>query len=311
MDWTRLTHRMSRTKKWFLAIAGVSALASSMLVYVPRILAQQTATPKFEVASIRPCGRGDSGGGGDTKGGGGNVSPGRLTRTCQSLAGLINAAYVLFAGDRLDRWSRMPISGGPNWINSERYDINAKADGNPSQEMMQGPMLRALLEDRFKLKIHRETREVPVYALIVNKGGLKLHRFEEGSCTPIDFTRLDLSALLLAQEQKRCRGVARKIGRNRSVDAQGMSLDEFSKIFLNGSLDRPVINKTGITGKFDFRLEYAPDDPSGGPPAAPSNDPVGPSIFTAVQEQLGLKLEPGKGPGEFLVIDHVERPSEN
>jgi len=88
------------------------------------------------------------------------------------------------------------------------------------------------------------------------------------------------------------------------VDAAGMKFDDFCKIFL-GHLDRPVTNKTGITGRFDFHLEYARDG------AAPSDEPPGPSIFTAVQEQLGLKLTPAKGPGEFIVIDHVERPSEN
>ena len=96
-----------------------------------------------------------------------------------------------------------------------------------------------------------------------------------------------------------------------------MRVDEFSRIFLNGALDRPVIDKTGITGRFDFHLEYAPDQatprflPGGDVPDAAPSDPPGPSIFTAVQAQLGLKLEPAKGPGEFLVIDSVVRPSDN
>ena len=96
------------------------------------------------------------------------------------------------------------------------------------------------------------------------------------------------------------------------VDAQSMTVSEFSNIFLRGALDRPVIDRTGITGKYDFHLEYGIDESTprfqtdGGP-----GDRMGPSIFTAVQEQLGLKLEPSTGPGEILVIDHVERPSEN
>ncbi len=165
-------------------------------------------------------------------------------------------------------------------------------------------MLQALLEDRFKLRVHRETREVSVYALTVAKGGPKLQPFKEDSCIPYDSMRPP------AQDQKVPKfcgavfTVPRAQGTNRAVEGLGSSLDEFSKM-LGGFLDRPVISKTRISGVFDFHLEYATDD---GPGAAPLD---GPSIFTAIQEQLGLKLEPTKGPDEFLVIDHVERPSAN
>jgi uncharacterized protein (TIGR03435 family) len=174
---------------------------------------------------------------------------------------------------------------------------------------MHGPMLQALLEDRFKLRVHRETRDVPVYALTIAKGGLKLPPFKEGSCTPVDHTQFPPFSAPLTPDQiaKNCHARGTKDGLNLKVDAQGMTLDDFAKIFLDThTLNRPVVNKTGIAGRFDFHLEYAPER------GAPADDvSEGPSIFTALQEQLGLKLESAKGPGEFFVIDSVERPSEN
>ncbi len=268
-------------------------------MHLPAVLGQ--GTPKFEVASIRPSTRCDTG----ARSGGGS-SPGRLTLTCQSVEGLIGGAYVRFANGQFSTQPRgISIEGGPAWTRSERYDIKAKPEGDASFEMMNGPMLQALLEDRFKLKIHRETREVPVYALVVAKGGHKLQPFKEGSCTPIDINKFTPPP-----DSNNCHARGTKKGSNQEVNAQGMRVDDFSRIFLNGALDRPVIDKTGITGRFDFHLEYAPDEATPFLPAAP--DPAGgPSIFTALQEQLGLKLEPAKGPGEFRVIDSVERPSEN
>src|SRR5262249_47372554 len=105
---------------------------------------------------------------------------------CTTVFNLINGAYVLFADGHVNPQSRVPIEGGPSWIHTSRYRIDAKADGAQSQGMMHGPMLQTLLEDRFKLKIHRETREVPAYALTVAKGGIKLNTFKEGSCIPLD-----------------------------------------------------------------------------------------------------------------------------
>ena len=274
--------------------------------------------PVFEVASIRPCQSGNSPGGGPgaTKGGsafgsGGSPSPGRLILNCATVAGLIQQAYVTYANVNRDVWSRLPIIGGPAWINSDRYDINAKAEDSASAGMMQGPMLQALLEDRFKLKIRRETREVPVYVLTVVKSGPKLQQFKEGTCTPVDLAKPPSPP---APDQML--GCTRMIsgsakGPNMArVYMQATTVDEFSKA-LGFVLARPIINKSGIAGLFDFRLEYAFDETTGGPRAAPSDEPVGPSIFTALQEQLGLKIDSAKGPGERVVIDHVEKPSGN
>ncbi|HXB69252.1 MAG TPA: TIGR03435 family protein [Candidatus Acidoferrales bacterium] len=193
----------------------------------------------------------------------------------------------------------VPIEGGPAWIDSERYRIDAKAEGPQNQGTMHGPMLQELFEDRFKPKIHRETREVPVYAVTVAKGGLKLPQFKEGSCTPIDFTIFTQfpppPLPELPPGQKYCPNLGTMKGPKVTVDAQGTSIEEFSKVFLS-SLDRPVINKTGVVGLFDFHLEYTPDEPSFQPRGGDSADPAGPSIFIALQQQLGLKLEPAKGP---------------
>jgi uncharacterized protein (TIGR03435 family) len=198
----------------------------------------------------------------------------------------------------------IPSEGGPSWIRSDQYTINAKAEGTPSIEMMQGPMLQALLEDRFNLKIHHETREVPVYLLTVAKGGSKLQRFKEGSCT-----RVSLAAFPPpppAPGEKRCPWGSTRKGPNKVVEAQGITIEEFAKVFLGL---RPVIDKTGIAGLFDFHFEVA-DRRLTADPATPSDEPLGPSIST-VLEQLGLKLESSHGPGQFLVIDSVDRPTEN
>jgi uncharacterized protein (TIGR03435 family) len=244
-----------------------------------------------------------------------------MTLKCQSAKDLIVAAYVLFADGHFHLPSSPPqIVGGPGWINSERYDINARGEGSASPEMMQGPMLQALLEDRFKLKIHRESKEISVYELTVAKGGSKLQPFKEGSCTPNDSLVNPFPPPLAPGQPPYCRRSRRRNGSNWTLDMQATSLDVFCKLL---QLDLLIVDKTGITGLFDFHFEYALDDaiapaslPAagdlGGAPGATASDPASaPSIFAVFQRQLGLKLERGKGPGESIVIDHVERPSAN
>jgi bla regulator protein BlaR1 len=305
--------RLNFAKKVALTGAGIVALAVPIAVGVmnaPLIRAQSAAAavPKFEVSSIKPCTEES----GLMLGAGYSSSAGRLNTGCMPLVdsaglGLIQRAYVRFAGGPV--WPAIvPIEGGPAWIRSELYNINAKAQGNPNEEMMQGPMLQALFEDRFKLKSHRETREVPVYALTVVQGGFKLNPFQAGSCTTMP---MKVPRPALASGQKYCKVM---VSMKPAVDAQGSTLAEFSQL-LTLVLDRPVIDKTGIAGKFDLFLQFAPDPATprflpGGDlarPAGAAADPAGASIFTAIQE-LGLKLDPAKGPREFLVIDHIERP---
>jgi uncharacterized protein (TIGR03435 family) len=282
----------------------------------PVLQAQAPApTPKFEAASVKPAA--NCGGEGRSGGAGGGMSPGRLHLPCVTVKGLISGAYATFANGDLDTGRVPPIEEGPPWIDSARYDINAKAEGNAGGATMMGPMMQSLLEDRFKLKVHRETREGPAYALTIAKGGPKLTPFTEGSCTALPFPPTPLAA----GEKPYCNNLISRRGPNLWLDMRGQTLDEFCKR-IGTALDRPVIDKTGIAGRFDFRMEFAQDettpglprgiDEPGGAPAASATDPAGGlSIFTALEEKLRLKLVPAKGPREFLVIDHIERPSEN
>jgi bla regulator protein BlaR1 len=327
----RVVFRLNFAKRVALAVAAMAAVAVPIvlgMLNAPRARAQAPAagTPKFEVVSIRPGCDGNSGGGGVmTKTGGGRAqSPGRLNR-CNTVAGFIGDAYLNFADGVTNRVLQMRLSGpsssgGPAWIHSDIYQIIAKAEGTASQEMMRGPMMQVLLAERFKLQVHRESREVPVYVLTLAKGGAKLQPFQEGSCTPIDRTKAP--APPPATGPKNCMfQFGNKKGANLLLDAQGTNLTDFGNLLAFG-FERPVIDKTGIAGKFDFHLEFSPDEATpkflpgadgDGGPAAPgdaASDPVGPSLFTAIQ-QLGLKLEPSKGSKEFLVIDHVERPTGN
>jgi bla regulator protein BlaR1 len=298
----RIVYRLNSNRSPVLAVAGLAVLVIPVVVGLVNASPVQTPAdrPKFEAATIRPC-RPNSQGVGGVGNGSMGTSPGRLHAKCVTVTGLIRFAYITFADPGITTiFGHDPLSGGPDWAKSEEYDIEAKAEGTPAGQLMMGPMLQVLLQDRFKLKIDRETRETPVYALIVAKGGPKLKQVEEGRCAPADIATMRNSCGLLAA------------GANSSVQFFGYSLDKTSD-WLSRRLDRPVINKTGITGLFDFRLEYAPANTSAAAPNDPTfSDPLGrPSIFTAVQEQLGLKLESTRGPGEFLVIDHVEKPSEN
>lgn len=225
---------------------------------------------------------------------------------CQPLRVFVVRAYVYYRDGHFNLLQPLPeIHGAPSWVD-DRYSITAKAEGIASEGVMNGPMLKALLEDRFKLKIHRETKEVPVYELMVAKSGLKAPRFAAGTCTPFDWNT-PLPDQLRSQTQKHCIDSETRKGTSVVVQLDALSIDAFIKFFLL-MLDRPVIDKTGLTGLFNFHLEYAPGQASADAIAA---DPAGLSIFTALQQQLGLKLTPAKGPGEYLVIDHVERPSPN
>jgi uncharacterized protein (TIGR03435 family) len=236
---------------------------------------QSTPGPAaFEVASVKP----NKSGNGSSRF---NSGHGRLTATNVSLKSCIYFAYGI---------KDYQISG-PEWLSSERYDITAKAaSGVPDKQLM--PMLQTLLQDRFKLRLHRQTKELPAYALVVGKGGPKLHEVETGP------------------EQDNA-------GRGR-LSARKISMPRLAEI-LSRHMDRPVLDMTGIKGVFDLTLDYAPDDahstmaPRGGGAGGIATDsPSGPSIFVALQEQLGLKLEARKGPVEILVIDYAEKvPTEN
>ena len=186
----RIALQLNFGKKVALTLAAIGALAAPItlgVMHAPVIRAQAVApAPKFETASIKRC----SNEAGLMKGAGFSASDATLNTGCIALAdldstGLIQRAYVRFAGGLPHFWDGIvPITGAPAWIHANLFQIEARAEGNPTEEMMQGPMLQTLLEDRFKLKTHRETREVPVYALTLEQGGSGLKPFAEGSCIP-------------------------------------------------------------------------------------------------------------------------------
>jgi uncharacterized protein (TIGR03435 family) len=230
---------------------------------------------------------------------------------------LIRQAYVEFAGGRQNFLSSLAIEGGPAWINSETYSIEATAEGAPEQAVMRGPMLQALLNQRFKLKIHSESKQVPIYALSAAKGGPKFQPTREGSCVPFD-TNLSPPYPQFCGQPKRGDPGLHLIGATMSDLCKILSAPEIS--------DRPVIDKTGLAGMFDIQLPTIGElrGVTGGAlretqagaagsvptdPAAPGESPF--DGMRAAIEKLGLSLAPAKGPSKVFVIDHVERPSNN
>jgi uncharacterized protein (TIGR03435 family) len=264
---------------------------------------------KFEVASIKPCQAEDASSGRNGRGAGAPiVTPGRLRLTCYTLELLIRQAYSVYADGHYHHFGpgefRIKVENLPAGNNSSAYTIDAKADGPAGQETLMGPMLQALLEDRFRLKVHRETKEVPTYDLVVAKNGPKLKPFD-GTCTPIDWSRPPQDAPP-PKGAADCRNSASGTRSHWTATWHGIGIDDFIVAAFGGAVSgRPVINKTGLGGLFDIHLEFAREDILDAPDAAPS-------IFDALPEQLGLKLVPSTGPaGVSLVIDHVEKPSEN
>lgn len=309
----RIAIEPSFTKKAVLAVAGMIAATAPIVVGMiaaPAAVAQSpspapfasTSQPRFEVASIRPTKNCVSLG---------SSTPGRVS-LCGALSFYIRQSYDLYTKGRGFNPGVMTVAwvpdieGAPGWLNSDFYQIEAKADGNPPYIVMMGPMLQALFEDRLKLKTHLETREVPVYELTVAKGGPKLQRSDD-NCVPFDPVKPPAEPIAPGQASpKRCGGF--KMGKG-TLDFSEMSISDFSQYLGRNIVRRPIIDKVGMAGRFDFHLEFAPDENT--PFLRRSENETGPSIFTAMQEQLGLKLEPAKGPHEFLVIDSVELPSEN
>lgn len=196
------------------------------------------------------------------------------------------------------------ITAGPGWMGSgtSRYDIDARADIRADLRSMEAPMLQALLEDRFQLKIRRVTRESPMYALTVATSGARLKPSSERSCNYY----WPRNGLLVQPMPGRCVVFAGATGLPPYIrlEGQAIGLEEFCRL-LAGPLGRPVIDKTGINGTFDFHLNFAGDE-------TPSSlARLYPPLPSVVEEQLGLKLVPFTGPREFLVVDQVEKPSGN
>ena len=223
-----IAHELNAGKKVALALIGLATLGAPVVIGVlnaPAIRGQNAvpANLKFEVASIKPCELGH----GPVSFG---ITPGLLKMHCLTVKGLIGTAYVTNAEPSTGTvFARDGITGGPAWLSSDAYDIEAKAEGNASGPVMAGPMLRALLEDRFKLKLHSETRQIPVYELTVAKSGFRLKPLPEGSCTPFDAFAIEPQGL--TQEEARAAAAQRCnwfVGSRGKVDGHAASLDQFA-----------------------------------------------------------------------------------
>jgi uncharacterized protein (TIGR03435 family) len=237
------------------------------------VLPGSADSPAFDVASIKLNNSG-------AQGGGLSFRPGRLDATNVTLKQLIAQAYGIRAEGVRDLGNR--IVGGPGWASTERYNVTARAEQPASGETLKA-MAQRLLEERFQLKVHRETKEMPVYALAVGKNGPKFKASgAEGEASV---------------SQGAVQGKYR-------VTAHKMPMSVLAAM-LENQMDRIVVDKTGLEGNFDFQLEWALDL------NASAGDGSAGSVFTAVQEQLGLRLESAKGPVEVIVIDHAEKVSEN
>ena len=285
------------------------------------------------------------------RGGGANsfmMTPGRMHALCMTVATLIRTAYgygpaeldFLNPGGRgrgmnaggipygLGVEDGLRIKGGPDWVRSERYTIDAVADGAADGATMSGPMLQDLLERRFQLKVHIETEQVPAFALTVAPGGLKVKPAEPDSCVtyPVDPTvpringvpigaRRPTVADVRGGEKRLCGTFVERNGPNQVFIAGAAQFSALAQQLAPRLGRVQVFDRTGLTDRFDWILEAAADEntpgSAGAPPAAPSDVPRGPTIFVALEEQLGLRLEPARAPRDVIVIDQIERPAPN
>jgi uncharacterized protein (TIGR03435 family) len=244
--------------------------------------------PSYDVASIKPSKAGD----GSTL----LFRTGTFTAKGMTLKSLIKEAY----GIEDDQ-----ISEAPKWVSSQTYDIEAKVDGADAATLeklsddQSRLMFQSFLRDRFQLKVHWETKDLPVLALVVAKGGPKLQQAKPGDTYPDGIKGPD----------GKPEGHAGMMmwGRGR-LTGQGIPIGNLVPP-LTQELGRIVQDKTGLTGKYDIELRWTTDDAA--PDSRSASDSPGPSIFTAMQEQLGLKLESQKAPVKVLLIDHVEQPPPN
>jgi uncharacterized protein (TIGR03435 family) len=235
------------------------------------------ADPAFEVATVKPSNP-------DERRRGFRVQGREFSSINMSVSDLITFAYGIHLRQIVD---------APDWIEKERYDLLGKPDveGQPNNRQTQA-LIQKLLADRFSLKFHREKRELSVYAIVVGKAGAKL--------TKSEFDPKGDPAMLSM-------GPA-------TLYAKNATIADFAGLLLRGILDRPVLDQTGLTGRCDFGLSWRPEVPLGGigknaPP--PGDKDALQDIYTAIQQQLGLRLEATKTPTEVIVVDHLEKPSEN
>jgi uncharacterized protein (TIGR03435 family) len=238
----RVGCELTFAKKIALAVAVMAAIAVPLaigIIGVPRIQAQsQQPTPKFEVASIKSCST-------FSRSAYRDLPPGTFNSGCTTVQRLVQQAYGLFADGQMNPGSSLTVVGGQAWTTSDLYEIDAKAEGPQGHSMMNGPMLQALLEARFTLKVHRETRELPVYALTIAESGLKLEPFQ-GSCTPRDFDKPPSEADCVTSRLW-----------SDEIDMKAATLADLCA-GLSVFLDRHVVDETGITRRFNITLKLPP-----------------------------------------------------
>jgi uncharacterized protein (TIGR03435 family) len=267
--------RTPRSRLLLLAAAiAAASIAFAQNQTAPALAPSQALA--YETASIRPDNSTDG--------------YGNMRFTPDGFTALQNAIREAFGLYDDHRWS-----GGPPWLNERRFDIQAKVDPSEFKNLTleQGmAMLQKLLADRFKLVVHHETRAFPLYALVVAKNGPKLQEPR-----PEDLEHSPDGTVVCVHG-----------GRPHDLTFRGCDMQDLaSNLTYFSDLGRTVVDKTGLTGPYIFKLKWTPDNPS----ASASPDPSAPSIFIALKEQLGLKLESTNGPLDTIVIDHVEMPSEN
>jgi uncharacterized protein (TIGR03435 family) len=286
-------------------LRSVTTVLAALLIAIAPSTYAQSSRPQFEVVSIKHNKSGDP--------------PGRLgTEGSRFIAENYPLILVIQRAFGFpDEWlTRDQLFGGPDWIRNERFDIEAKIEGDrraiPNEQVWL--MVQSLLEDRFQLRLHHETRELPVFNLVVANGGLKMKLSSDqtppksdddvDTSDPASPLRGETSVTHTPSGETILSGAAISISPSLEV-RRPHALPSRSLTSLLRQSGRLVIDKTNLKGFFDFRLRFVPDELSGNP------DVSGPTIFTALQEQLGLKLESAKGSVEVLVIDSVSKPTEN
>jgi len=270
----------------FVVCSLLYALAISALVLPRSIVLAQAPPLSFEAASVKPNKSADTNS---------RMSAGRngaVTVTNGTVKSVIRAAYGVDASQ---------VIGGPAWIDADRFDINAKAEGEISEPRLK-EMLKALLADRFNLVVHQETRELPVYALVLaradGKFGPQLNRSDVDCAALARAGGPPPTGPATAASQGRPIGpCSMRIGGG-TMAVRSNSMADVARALI-GAVDRIVVDRTGLNGGFDLDLLWTPN---------PTPEVSGPSIFTALQEQLGLKLEAAHAPVEVVVIDRIETP---
>jgi len=287
-----------------LILLGVSFGGECGAAQAPAV-ASVTPAPAFDVASVKPSSA-------DARGQSLLMSQGRFTTENEPLKGLIQFAYNLKSDDEL--------IGAPGWVDSKRFDIEAKEDAafveeakNLSSEQRVSRirlMVQALLLDRFHLQVSHQTRELPVYALVIARGGPKM------TPTPVqDLPPSRTTPPAPGDTPPRRRGSGVRMNGRGDLMGMAATMDVLTTVLSHQpeTGGRLVVNKTALTGAYDWTLKWTPDPGTSmaGPGDAPPPESTGPSFFTAIQEQLGLKLESQKAPVAVVVIDHIELPSAN